>query len=69
MDNTRGHSTWQARDEYTRTLINDYNIQIIQQSARSPEVNALDLGIWMSVQSAVKRRHQSRQRDPDTLAE
>jgi hypothetical protein len=49
--------------------MNDYNIEIIQQSARSPEVNALDLGIWVLVQSAVERRHQNRWRDPDALAE
>ena len=47
----------------------DYNIIIIQQSARSPEVNALDLGIWMSVQSHVEHRHRERRRDPDGLAE
>jgi hypothetical protein len=38
-------------------------------SACSPEVNALDLGIWMSVQSHVKHKHRNRQRDPDRLAQ
>jgi hypothetical protein len=65
----RGHNTRQARDEYTRRLRDDYNIQIFQKSARSPEVNALDLGIWMSVQSAVKCRHQNRRRVPDAFAQ
>jgi len=68
MDNAGGHGTQQAREEYTRRLRDDFNIVIIQQSARSPEVNALDLGIWMSVQSAVERSHRNRRRDPDGLA-
>jgi hypothetical protein len=49
-------------------LRDDFNIEIIQQSACSPEVNALDLGIWMSIQSIVERRHQEQQRDPDGMA-
>jgi hypothetical protein len=58
MDNAGAHGTREAREEYTRQLLEDFNIEIIQQSACSPEVNALDLGIWMSVQSAVECRHQ-----------
>ncbi len=48
MDNAGGHGTQEARAEYTRRLRDDFNIVIIQQSVHSPEVNALDLGIWMS---------------------
>jgi hypothetical protein len=48
MDNAGGHGTPGAREEYTKRLKDDLNIVIIQQSACSPEVNALDLGIWMS---------------------
>ncbi len=69
MDNAGGHGMQQARDQYTRQLQPDYNITIRQQSARSPEVNALDLGVWMSVQAAVEERHRNRCRDPDGLAE
>ncbi len=47
----------------------DYNIIIIFQSACSPDVNALDVGIWMSVQSSVEHKHRNRRRDPDALAE
>jgi len=68
MDNAGGHGTQEAREEYTRRLLEEFNIVIIQQSARSPEVNALDLGIWMSVQSHVENRHRDRCRDPDSLA-
>ncbi len=69
MDNAGRHGTQQARDQYTRQLQHEYNITIIQQSARSPEVNTLDLGVWMSVQSSVDKRHRNRRRDPDGLAE
>ncbi len=34
----------------------------------SPEVNALDLGIWMSVQSTLECSHENRRRDPNGLA-
>jgi hypothetical protein len=68
MDNAGGHGTREAREEYTRQLLEEFNIEIIQQSAGSPEVNALDLGIWMSVQPRVKCRHRERRWDPDGLA-
>jgi hypothetical protein len=68
MDNAGGHGMQEALDEYTRRLRDDFNLVIIQQSAHSPEVNALDLGIWMSIQSAVERSHQNRRTDPDGLA-
>ncbi len=57
----------EARAEYTKRLRDDFNIVIIQQSACSPEVNALDLGIWMSVQTTVERSHLNRRRDTDGL--
>jgi hypothetical protein len=45
-----------------------FSIIILQQSACSPEVNALDLSIWMSIQVAVENRHQNRRKDPNGLA-
>jgi hypothetical protein len=68
LDNAGGHGTRAAINEYTRRLRNDHNVIIKFQPARSPEVNALDLGIWMSLQSVVKRRHRNRRRDIDALA-
>jgi hypothetical protein len=68
MDNAGGHGTREAREAYITQLLENYNIEIIQQSACSPEVNAPDLGIWMSVQSAVERMNREQQRDPDGLA-
>jgi hypothetical protein len=68
MDNAGGHGTIAARNEYTRRLRNEYNIVIKFQPPCSPEVNALDLGIMMSLQPAVKRRHRDRRRDTDALS-
>ena len=67
MDNAGGHGTNNAIDEYTNRLVEDYNIQIIHQFPRSPEVNALDLGVWMSIQFHVEKCHHSRTRNPDAL--
>jgi hypothetical protein len=46
MDNTGGHETIAARNEYTWGLRNEYNIIIKFQPPHSPEVNALDLGYF-----------------------
>ncbi len=59
MDNAGGHGTREAAGQYTRALRNQFNVIIKQQPVCSPELNALDLGIWMSLQSAVKRMHQN----------
>jgi hypothetical protein len=40
MDNARRHGTRHTSEEYSRGLRDDFNINIKQQSARSPEVNA-----------------------------
>ena len=56
MDNAGGHGTKTAVGDYTKQLLDKHNIEIIQQVPRSPETNVLDLGIWMSLQSAVLRR-------------
>jgi hypothetical protein len=68
MDNAGGHGTEEAVDEYTRILNEEYNIIILHQAPRSPETNALDLGLWMSLQSHVEKLHRNRTRDPDGLA-
>ncbi len=68
MDNAGGLGTIAARDEETRRIRNEYNVVIKFQPPRSPEVNALDLGNWMSLQPAVERRQQYRRGDTDALA-
>ena len=67
MDNAGGHGTDDCVKEYTRILSKDYNIQIIQQVPRSPETNVLDLGIWMSLQSAVESKHWGKCNNAETL--
>ena len=57
MDNAGGHGTKDAINEYTHHLLNQYNIKIIWQIPRSPYTNVLDLGVWMSIQARVERRH------------
>jgi hypothetical protein len=56
MDNAGGHGTVEAIEQYTRILLEDYNIEIIHQPARSPETNPLDLGVWRSIQSSVEKK-------------
>ena len=56
MDNAGGHGTNDAITTYTEGL-KKYNVEIIWQVPRSPETNMLDLGVWMSIQSAVERKH------------
>ncbi len=60
MDNPGGHGTRDAIDQYTQQLQRDYNVIIIFQSASSPDVNALDVGILMSIQSSVEHMHRNR---------
>jgi hypothetical protein len=68
IDNAGGHGTEEAVDEYTRILNEEYNIIILHQALRSPEMNALDLGLWMSLQLHVEKLHRNRTRDPAGLA-
>lgn len=49
MDNAGGHGTHEAIRSYTKTLEEDYNIEIIFQIPRSSYTNVLDLGVWMSL--------------------
>jgi hypothetical protein len=67
MDNAGGHGTREAVGRYTRALRNQFNVIIKQRPARSPELNALDLGIWMSLQSAVEKMHRNARRDAEVL--
>ena len=57
IDNAGGHGTNEAIHSYTKSLKDEYKIQIIFQVPRSPYTNVLDLGVWMSLQAAVERQH------------
>ena len=68
MDNAGGHGSNEAVEKYTEDLKNKHKIEIIQQVPRSPETNVLDLGIWMSLQSAVEKEHRGQKNDANALA-
>jgi hypothetical protein len=67
MDNAGGHGTNDAKEAYTEGLVSS-NVEVIWQVARSPETNMLDLGVWMSIQSAVQKVHHGRRCQHDALA-
>ena len=67
MDNTGGHGTDDAKTIYTNAL-REFNIEIIWQIPRSPEMNMLDLGVWMSIQAAVMRVHHMQRCHHNALA-
>jgi len=49
MDNAGGHGTNEAKEQYKQQMLAKYNIIV------SPELNLLDLDLWMSMQSAVEK--------------
>ena len=67
MDNAGGYGTNDAKAQYTEAL-QQFNIKVVWQVPRSPETNMLDLGVWMSIQSAVQRVHHMRRCHHDALA-
>jgi hypothetical protein len=56
LDNAGGHGTLAAIADYRATLLQDYNIVLLFQPARSPETNALDLGFWMALQNRTEKK-------------
>ena len=69
MDNAGGHGSNEAVEKYTEDLKNKHKIETIQQVPRSPDrdTNVLDLGIWMSLQSAVEKEHRGQKNDANAL--
>jgi hypothetical protein len=63
-----GHGMEEAIGQYTMRMQREFNNEIIFQAARSPEVNALDLGLWMSIQSWVEKQHFHKTTTADALA-
>ena len=55
MDNAGGHGTNEAKEQYKQQMLAKYNIIVEFQPPRSPELNLLDLGLWVSMQSAVEK--------------
>ena len=67
LDSAGGHGTNEAIAKYKADLERDYKIILVHQIPQSPDTNALDLGIWMSLQSAVEKVHRLRRGDPEAL--
>ena len=67
LDIAGGHGTKEAIVQFKAIMKNDYNIIPVHQIPQSPETNVLDLGIWMSLQSAVEKCHRLRRGDNDAL--
>jgi hypothetical protein len=68
MDNAGGHGTKEAIARYSQELEERFNIIVIHQPPRSPDSNALDLGLWMAIQSKVDYIHQSKTIKAESLA-
>ena len=68
MDNAGGHGTKDAIDQYVADLLQNHNVNILWQEPRGPELNLLDLGAWMSLQSAVEKHFRGTQNDQEALA-
>jgi hypothetical protein len=62
MDNAGGHGTNDAIANYA------HNVEIIHQIPHGPELNILDLGMWMSLQSFVEKKHRGKRTDVAVLA-
>ena len=69
LDNAGGHGTKTAVTNYTKALKQTYNIHCHHQVPNSPEKNLLDLGVWMTIQSDVERKHINKVYTKDALAE
>ena len=67
MDNAGGHGTDEAIEKYVSMLNKKYNIETIFQVPRTPSTNVLDLGVWCSFQSRVKKTHHSKQCNANSL--
>jgi hypothetical protein len=63
-----GHGTGEAWETFTKDLEEKYKVKIIRQCPRSPETNLLDLGIWMSIQTAVEKTMYTKRGDIQALA-
>ena len=68
IDNAGGHGTNEAKATYVKTLKEKFNIDIRWQVPNSPELNMLDLGVWVAVQSEVESIHRSKVMKNDVLA-
>jgi hypothetical protein len=67
MDNSGGHSTNAAKEEYVRILEDEFNVIVLWQIANSLEMNMLDLGAWVTIQCIVTHMYRGKQVQKDAL--
>ena len=67
LDSAGGHGTKDAIAQYKQVMAEEYKIILVHQIPQSPDTNVLDLGIWMSLQSAVEKCHRLRRGDKESL--
>ena len=67
MDNAGGHGSKEVITEYETLLKTEFDIDVLWQPPNSPESNALDLGVWMSLQSDVAKLCRDVRRNPEAL--
>jgi len=67
MDNAGGHGTRDTIDLYVAELLENHNVRVVWQEPRGPELNLLDLGAWMSLQSAVEKHFRGNRNHVDVL--
>jgi len=48
-------------------LLEDHKVRVIWQEPCGPELNLLDLGAWMSLQSAVEKHFRGNRNDVEVL--
>jgi hypothetical protein len=68
MDNAGGHGTKATICEYKTLLLEQYNVILLYQGLHSPEMNALNLGLWRSLQSEVEKLHRDKRTDANAIA-
>ena len=68
IDNAGGHGTYEAIEKYKAYLKDKYNGIVKFKPPSSPEINACDLGFWMSLQATVQKLHRHRTEKNDAIA-
>jgi hypothetical protein len=68
MDNATGHGSNKAKDRYENRLNEKCNIEIVWQVSNLPEMNMLDLGAWMCIQSYVEYLHRMKTMKQNALS-
>ena len=68
MDNTSVHGQTEVKKQHEEILQEEYNVIIEWQVPCSSELNLLDLGEWMSLQSYIETIHCGKVMQSDELA-